>query len=262
MSDVRLKSSRPDLLIAQQSMAVNSDTCFICCKGECKDRPLIFACTICNAMTHAECLGQRLLHRSLRGDCSICSGTLTREAMSDALRMALDQSNVNLGPSHPDTVLITTRLAKVLSNIGIYEDARAVIHHQMQCSTLSLESQLACHVELLSVSAREGKQCQAKTARQLAEILAECNIPRLLIKANLIAAACCKRQRAFKLAWHHVHVAQQAVESTESPHSTAFVKVLKMVAKVFAAEGDNLAAVATLELIVQRLRSLKQIDSS
>ena len=141
MSDVRLKSSRPDLLIAQQSMAVNSDTCFICCKGECKDRPLIFACTICNAMTHADCLGQRLLHRSLRGDCSICSGTLTREAMSDALRMALDQSNVNLGPSHPDTVLIATRLAKVLSNNGFYEDARAVIHHQMQCSTLSLESQ-------------------------------------------------------------------------------------------------------------------------
>ena len=121
---------------------------------------------------------------------------------------------------------------------------------------------MICQVELLSVNAREGNLCQAKTVTRLAETLANCSIPRLLIKANLIGAACCKRQRAFKQAWNHVNAAHQAAVSTKPPHSTAFVKVLKTAAKIFAAEGNNRAAVTTLELIVQNLRSLNKIDSS
>ena len=42
----------------------------------------------------------------------------------------------------------------------------------------------------------------------------------------------------------------------------SFVKVLKTTAKVFAAEGNIAAAVVTLELVVQHLRSLNKIDSS
>ena len=243
-------------------MAADTGTCFICCEGESDNRPLMFACTVCNAMTHAECLGQHLLYRSLRGECSICSGTLTREATSGALRVALEQSKATLGPSHPGTVLIATRLANVLSNIGDYEDARAVIRHQMEGPALSFASEMICQVELLSVNAREGNQCQAKTPTRLAETLANCNIPRLLIKTNLIGAACCKRQRAFKQAWNHVNAAHHAAVSTQPPHSTAFVKVLKTAAKIFAAEGNNFAVVTTLELIVQNLRSLNKIDSS
>ena len=66
-------------------MATDSGTCFQCCKGECKDRLIIFAYIICKVMTHADCLGQYILYRSLCGDCSICSVALTHEAMSDAV---------------------------------------------------------------------------------------------------------------------------------------------------------------------------------
>ena len=46
-------------------------------------------------------------------------------------------------------------------------------------------------------------------------------------------------------------VVHRVIFETESIHSIEFVKVLKMASKMFAAEGDNIAALTTLELMVQ-----------
>ena len=217
-------------------MAADAGTFFKCSECECEDRPLIFACTVCNTMMHAVCLGQYLLYRSLRGECPKCSRTLKREATYRALRVALKQSKKTLGLPHPGNVLKATRLVNVLLNIGSYKDARAVICLQMQRPALSFESEMLCEVEGVSVNA-------------LAKMLAKCS---MRIKANLVGPACCKRQRTVR----------QAAASTKLLHSTAFVEVLETAAQVFAAEGNKLVAVTALQLIVQNIRSLNKIDSS
>ena len=55
-------------------------------------------------------------------------------------------------------------------------------------------------------------------------------------------------------------VVHRVVFETESIHSIEFVKVSKMTFKMFAAEGDNIAALTTLELMVQRLRAFGDVD--
>ena len=45
-------------------------------------------------------------------------------------------------------------------------------------------------MELLSIDAREGKQYQLQIATRLVDTLVKCDMSRLVVKANIVVAAC------------------------------------------------------------------------